>query len=157
MNLHLCLTAVSFYLLCDIQLTTNEEYAALVVLRILTSAIKSTHLKSFHRLSVNVRGTHKIACLCYHCTNSSAPSFVTDMLHQKPSHTSSSRSSSHTIPISNQFAHSKAIFSGRPFSITSSVCKSNPTDVRYVLSLSSFISRLDAFLFLSVLKDNFLH
>ena len=41
----------------------------------------TTHLKSLHWLPVKVRSTYKIACLCYHCHSSTAPSYVTGMLH----------------------------------------------------------------------------
>ena len=37
---------------------------------------------SFHWLSVNVRSTCKIVCLCYHCNCSTAPSYVTDKLQK---------------------------------------------------------------------------
>ena len=47
----------------------------------------NTHLKSLSWLSVKVRSTYKIACLCYHCHSSTAPSYVADVLHRKPSHT----------------------------------------------------------------------
>ena len=75
------------------------------------------HLKSLHWLPVKVRSTYKIACLCYHCHSSAAPSYVTDMLHRKPLHT---RTSSYNMPLLNRPAHSKATLCDRSFSFASS-------------------------------------
>ena len=72
----------------------KQNYAARVILRLPTSSGITTHLKSLPWLPVKVRSTYKIACLCYHCHSSTAPSYVADMLHKKPSHT---RSSSYII------------------------------------------------------------
>ena len=93
------------------------------------------------------------ACLCYHCHSSTAPSYVTDMLHRKPLHTRNTRSSSYTMPLLNRPAHSKATLGDRSFSFTSSVWNSIPNDVRCAPSLSSFKSRLKTYLFRSVYKD----
>ena len=64
-----------------------QNYAARVILRLPMSSCITTHLKSLHWLPVKVRGNYKIACLCYLCPCSTAPSYVADMLHIKPSHT----------------------------------------------------------------------
>ena len=64
-----------------------QNYAARVILRLPMSSSITIHLKSLHWLPVKVRSTYKIACLCYHCHSSTAPSYVTDMLHKKPLHT----------------------------------------------------------------------
>ena len=64
-----------------------QNYAARVIFRLPMSSSITTHLKSLHWLPVKVRSTCKIACLCYHCHSSTAPSYVADMLHRKPSHT----------------------------------------------------------------------
>ena len=99
------------------------------------------HLKSLHWLPVKVRNTYKIACLCYHCHSSTAPSYVTDMLHKKPLHTRCTRSSSYTMPLLNRPAHSKTTLGDRSFSFaSSSVWNSIPNDVRCAPSLSSFKS-----------------
>ena len=58
--------------------------------------------KSFCRFPVKVRSTYKIACSCYHCHNSTAPSYVTEMLQKKPSHTCNTRSSSYAMPLFNR-------------------------------------------------------
>ena len=58
-----------------------QNYAARVILRLPMSSSITTHLKSLHWLPVKVRSTYKIACLCYHCHSSTAPSYVTGMLH----------------------------------------------------------------------------
>ena len=58
-----------------------QNYAARVILRLPSSSSITIHLKSLHWLPVKVRSTYKIACLCYHCHSSTAPSYVTDMLH----------------------------------------------------------------------------
>ena len=101
-----------------------------------------------------LRSTYKIACLCYHCHSSTAPSYVTDMLHRKPLHTRNTRSSSYTIPLLNRPAHSKATLGDRSFSFaSSSVWKSIPNDVMCAPSLSSFKSCLKTYLFRSVYKD----
>ena len=77
-----------------------QNYAARVILRLPMSSSITIHLKSLHWLPVKERSTYKIACLCYHCHSSTAPSYVTDMLHKKPLHTSNTRSSSYTMPLS---------------------------------------------------------
>ena len=131
-----------------------QNYAARVILRLPMSSRITIHLKSLHWLPVKVRSTYKIACLCYHCHSSTAPSYVTDMLHKKPSHTRSTRSSSYTMPLLNRPAHSKATLGDRSFSFaSSSVWNSIPNDVRCAPSLSSFKSRLKTYLFRSVYKD----
>ena len=109
---------------------------------------------SLHWLPVKVRSTYKIACLCYHCHSSTAPSYVTDMLHKKPLHARNTRSSSYTMPLLNRPAHSKATLGDRSFSFaSSSVWNSIPNDVRCDPSLSSSKSRLKTYLFHSVYKD----
>ena len=85
-----------------------QNYAARVILCLPMSSGITTHIKSLHWLPVKVRSTYKIACLCYHCHSSTAPSHVTDMLRTKPSHTRNTRSSSYTMPLHNRPAHSKA-------------------------------------------------
>ena len=109
---------------------------------------------TIHWIPVKVRSTYKIACLCYHCHSSTAPSYVTDMLHKKPLHTRNTRSSSYTMPLLNRPAHSKATLGDRSFSFaSSSVWNSIPNDVRCAPSLSSFKSRLKTYLFRSVYID----
>ena len=128
-----------------------QNYAARVILCLPMSSSITIHLKSLHLLPVKVRSTYKIACLCYHCHSSTAPSYVTDMLHSKPLHT---RSSSYTMPLLNGPAHSKATLGDRSFSFaSSSVWNSIPNDVRCVPSLSSFKSHLKTYLFRSVYKN----
>ena len=125
-----------------------QNYAARVILRLPKSSSITIHLKSLHWLPVKVRSTYKIACLSYHCHSSSAPSYVTGMLHRKPLHTRNTRSSSHTMPLLNRPAHSKATLEDRSFSFASySVWNSIPNDVRCAPSLSSFKSRLKTYLF----------
>ena len=60
-----------------------QNYAARVILRLQKSSNITTHLKSLHWLPVKVRSTYKIVCLLYHCHSSTAPSYVTDMLHKR--------------------------------------------------------------------------
>ena len=86
-----------------------QNYAACVILRLPKSSSITTHLRSLHWLPVKVRSTYKIACLCYHCHSSTAPSYVADMQHVRPLHARSTRSSSYTMPLFNRPAHSKAI------------------------------------------------
>ena len=119
------------------QLQGIQNYTALVILRLPKSSSITIHLKSLHWLPVNVRSTYKIACLCYHRHSSTAPSYVTDMLHRKPLHTCNSRSSSYTMPLLNRPAHSKATLGDRSFSFaSSSVWNSIPDDVMCTPSLS---------------------
>ena len=135
-------------------LQRTQNYAARVTLCLHKSSSITTHLKSLHWLPVKVRSTYKIACLCYHCHSSTAPSYVADMLYKKPSHNRITRSSSYTIPRLNRPAHNKATLCDRSFSFaSSSVWNSIPNDVRCAPSLSSFKSRLKIFLFCSVYKD----
>ena len=131
-------------------LQRTQNYAARVILRLPKSSSITIHLKSLHWLPVKVRSTYKIACLCYHCHSSTAPSCVAIMLHKKPLHTSNTRSSSYTMPLLNRPAHSKATLGDRS---SSSVWNSIPNDVRCAPSLSSFKSRLKTYLFRSVYKD----
>ena len=131
-----------------------QNYAARVILCHPKSSSMTIHLKSLHLLPVKVRSTYKIACLCYHCHSSTATSYVTDMLHEKPLHTRNTRSSSCTMPLLNGPAHSKATLGDRSFSFaSSSVWNSIPSDVRCAPSLSPFKSRLKTYLFRSVYKD----
>ena len=130
-----------------------QNYAARVILRLSMSSSITIHLKSHHWLPVKVISTYKIACLCYHCHSSTAPSYVTDMLHKKPLHTRNTRSSSYTMPLLNRPAHSKATLGDHSFSFaSSSVWNSIPNDVRYAPSLSSFKSFFKTYLFHSVYK-----
>ena len=91
------------------------NYAARVILCLPKSSIITIQSKSLNWLPVKVGSTYKIACLCYHCHSSTAPSFVTDMLHRKPLHTRNTRSSSYTMPLLNRPAHSKATLGDRSF------------------------------------------
>ena len=131
-----------------------QNYAARVILRLPKSSSISTDLRSLHWLSAKVRSTYKIACLCYHSHSSTAPSYVADMLHKKPSHTRNTRSSSYTMPLLNRPAHSKATLGDRSFTFaSSSVWNCIPNDVRCAPSLSSFKSRLQTYLLRSAYKD----
>ena len=85
-----------------VRLKRSQNYAARVILRIKKSSNITIHPKSLHCLPVSVRSTYKIACLCYHCHSSTAPSYVIDMLLNKLSHT---RSSSHAIYLLNRLTH----------------------------------------------------
>ena len=129
------------------------NYAARVILRLPRSSSITTHLRSLHWLPVKVRSTFKLACLCYHCHSSTAPSYVADMLQKKSSHTSNTFSSSDTMPLLNRPAHSKATLGDCSFSFASSVWNSIPNDFRCAPSLSSFKSRLKTYLFRSVYND----
>ena len=125
--------------------------AARVILCLPKSSSIAIHLKSLHWLPVKVRSTYKIACLCYHCHSSTAPSHANDMLHRKPSHTCNTRSSSYTMTLLNRPAHSKATLGDLSFSFaSSSVWNSIPNDVRCTPSLSSSMSRLKTKLLRSV-------
>ena len=131
-----------------------QNYAVRVILRLSMSSNITTHLRSLNWLPVNKRSTYKIACLCYHCHSSTAPSYVADMLRRKPSHTRNTRSSSYTMPLLNRPAHNKATLGDHSFSFaSSSVWNSIPNDVRCAPSLSSFKFRLRTYLFCSVYKD----
>ena len=131
-----------------------QNYAARVILRLPKSSSITTHLKSLHWLPVKVRGTFKVACLCYHCHSCTAPSYVADMLQKKPPHTRNTRSSSRTMPLLSRPAHSKATLGDRSFSFaSSSVWNSFPNDVKSAPSLSSSKSRLKTYLSRSVYKD----
>ena len=131
-----------------------QNYAARVILHLPKSSIITIHIKSLHWLPVKVRSTYKIACFCYHCHSSTAPSYVTDMLHKKPLHTRNTRSRSYTMRLLNRPAHSKETLGDRSFSFaSSSVWNSIPNDVRCAPPLSSFKSRLKTYLFRSAYKD----
>ena len=55
-----------------------QKNAARAILCLPKSSSITTQLKS---LPVKVRSTCKIACLCYHCHSSTAPSYVAEILH----------------------------------------------------------------------------
>ena len=93
-----------------------QNNAARVILRLQKSSSMTIHLISLHWIHVKVRSTYKIACLCYHCHSSTAPSYVADMLQKNPPHFRNSRSSSYTMPLLNRPAHSMATLGDRPFS-----------------------------------------
>ena len=101
-----------------------QNYAAQVMLRLPMSSSITINLRSLHWLPVKVRSTYKIACLCYHCHSSTAPSYVADVLHEMPSHTRIIRPSSYTMPLLNGPAHSKATLGDCSFSFASSVWNS---------------------------------
>ena len=122
-----------------------QNYAARVILHLPKSSNITTHLKSLHWLPVKVRSTCKIACLCYHCQSSTAPSCFADMLQKKLSHTRNTCSSSYTMPLLNIPAHSMATLADRSFSFASSVWNSILNDVRCAPSLSSFKSCLKTY------------
>ena len=131
-----------------------HNYAARVILHLPKSFNITTHIKSLHWLLVKVMSTYKIACLCYHCHSSTAPSYVTDMLQKKPSHTCNTRSSSYTMPLLNRPAHSKTTFGDCSFYFaSSSVWNSIPNYVRCAPSLSSNKSCLKKYLFCSFYKN----
>ena len=90
-----------------------QNYAARVILRFPMSSSITIHLKSLHWLPDKVRSTYKIACLCYHCHSSTAPSYVTDMLHIMPLHTRNTRTSSYTMSLLKRPADSKATLGDR--------------------------------------------
>ena len=131
-----------------------QNYAARAILRLTKSSSITTHLRSLHWLPDKVRSTYKIACLCYHCHSSTAPSYVADMLLKKPSHTRNTRSSSYTMTLLNRPAYSRATLGDRLFSFaSSSVWNSISNDVRCAPPLSSSMSRLKSYLFRSIYKD----
>ena len=131
-----------------------RNYAARVILRLPKSSSITTHLRSLDWFPVNARSAYKIACLCYHCHNSTAPSNVADILQKNPSLLRNTHSSSCTMPLLNRPAHSKASHGDMSFSFpSSSVWNSIPNDVRCAPSLPSFMSRLMTYLFRSVCKD----
>ena len=131
-----------------------QNYAARVILRLPMSSSITTHLKSLHWLPVKIRSTYKIACLCYDCHSSTAPSYVTDMLQKKPSHTHNTCSSSNTMPLLNRPAHSNSTLGDCSFSsASSSVWNCIPNDVMGAPSLSSYESRMRTYLLRSVYKD----
>ena len=139
-----------------IDVTSNlqriQNYAARVILYLPRSSSITTHLKSLHWLPVKVRSTYKIACLCYHCHSSTAPSYVADMLHIKPSHTATLAPAHtsclfsidlHTVRQHLVIAHFLLLLlSGTLFQ----------NDVRCVPSLSSSMFHLKTYLFRSIYK-----
>ena len=98
-----------------------QNYAVLAILRLPRLSNIIIHLKSLHWLSVKVRNTNEIACLCHHCHSSTAPSYVVDKQQKKPSHTRNNHSSSYTMPLLNISAHSRITLNDRSFSFASSL------------------------------------
>ena len=85
-----------------------QNYAARVILRLPKSSSITIHLKSLYWLPAKVRSTCKIACLCYYCHSSTAPSYFTDMRLKKPLHTRKTRSGSYAMHLLNRPALSKS-------------------------------------------------
>ena len=137
----------------NIALTCYFELRRLAsIRRILTSTATATLVSAFVLSRIDY--CLYLCCLCYHCHSSTAPSYVTGMLHRKPLHTRNTRSSSYTMPLLNRPAHCKATLGDRSFSFaSSSVWNSIPNDVRCAPSLSSSKSCLKTYLFRSVYKD----
>ena len=129
-----------------------QNYTVGVILRIAKSANITTNLRSIHWLPVKVRSTYKIACLCYHCHNSTTPSYFADMLQKNPLCTRNNLSSSHTMPLLYIHVHSRATLGDRLLSLASS-WNFTPNEVRCVSSLSPFVTSFLACLFRSNYKD----
>ena len=125
-----------------------QNYAARVILRLPRSSSITIHLKSLHWLPVKVRSTYKIACLCYHCHSSTAPSYVTGMLHRKPLHTRNT-APAHTpclfsIDLHTVRQHLVIVHFRLLLLLSGTICTN---DVRCAQSLPSFKSRLKTYLF----------
>ena len=118
-----------------------QNYAARVMLLIQKSANIAIYLRSLHCLPVKVRSLYEMPSLCYHFHNSTAPSYVTDMLQKKPSHSRSVHTISHTMPLLNKTVYGRATLGDRSFSYASSVWNSIPKGVKCAPSMSSFQSR----------------
>ena len=89
------------------------------------------HLDLLDLVHVKARSIYIIACLCFHCHSSTAPSYVADMLQKMQSYTRNTRSSSYTMPLLTRPAHSRAKLGDRSFSFASSpVWNSFLNDVR---------------------------
>ena len=102
-------------------LQRKQNYAARVILRLPKTSNITKHLESLHLLPVKARSTHKIACLCYHCNSSTAPSYVADMLLKIPSPPPrNTRSISYTIPLHIRPTHSMVALGDRSFSFAPS-------------------------------------
>ena len=140
-------TAAWFYSWCNVPFDSDTELGSV---RLPKSSNITTDLNLHHLPPVKVRNTYKIACLCYHCDSSTAPSYVTDMLQKKPSHT---RNSSYTMPLLNRPAHSKATLGDRSFSYDSFPVRNFIPNVRCDPSLSSYKSRLNTNLLRTVYND----
>ena len=80
------------------------------------SSLHNHIFKSLYWLPVKVRKTYKMACLCYHCHSSTAPSYVTNMQQKISSHSHNTHSSSHTMLFLNRPTHSKATINDYSFS-----------------------------------------
>ena len=127
-----------------------QNYAARVILCLPMSSSLTMHIKSPHWLPVKVRSTYKIACLCYHCHSSTAPSYVTDMLHRKPLHTRNTRSSSYTMPLLSRPAHSKVTLGDRSFIL---LLLLSGTLFQMISGVPHHYHHLKTYLFRSVYKD----
>ena len=95
-----------------------------------------------------------VACFCYLCHSSTAPSYVTDTPHEMPSLNRFTHTSSYTMPLLIWPAHSMATLGDRSFSFA--LCSfwiSIPNDFRCAPSQSLNSSRLKTYLFRSVCID----
>ena len=105
-----------------------QNNAARVILRLPKSSCTTTHFRSLHWLPVIVRSTYKIACLCYHCHSSTAPSYVADTMHRKPSHALAHSPCLFSIDLHTVWQHLVIVhflvlhlLSGNPFKMMSGV------------------------------------
>ena len=160
MNAHVSNIARTCYFelrrLASIRRFLTSTATAILVSAFVSSRIdycSSLLFGSTHDVTSHLQGIQNYAARLI-CNSSTAPSYIANMLHKKPSHTSNTRCSSYTTPLFNRPAHSKATIDNRSFSFaSSSVWNSIPYDVRCIPSLSSFKSRLKIYFFRSVYKD----
>ena len=129
-----------------------QNYAAPLILRIPISANVTKHITS---LASYQDIYYEMPCLCYHCHNTTTPSYVTDLLPKKPSLSCISRFSSHTMLL-NRPPQSKAILGDCSF-FSSSAWNSIPNDVWCAPSFSLRNSRLKTYFFHLVCKDSTFH
>ena len=76
----------------DVAENAQEEFIELI-----TSDAAKTDVSSMSATRFWIKSLQSYPVISYHCHSSTAPSYVTDMLHKKPLHIRNTRSSSYTI------------------------------------------------------------
>ena len=118
-----------------------QNNAARLIFRLPKSANISQQLMSLHWLPVKSRIQYKIASLCYHSLNNTAPSYLSDLVRKDSCPVYNTRSSSDPLLLSTRPAHTKKTLGDRSFSYAApAVWNSLPLQLRSASSLSSFKS-----------------
>ena len=140
------------YLLDRMQGVQNN--AARVILRVSGRAHITPHLMSLHWLPIRSRILYKLACMCHHCANNTAPKYLWDLLYKSdtddlpdtPAY--NTRLSSDTTHMSTNSLITQKTLGDRSFTKAApAVWNSLPVELRQISDTDSFKSSLKTHLF----------